>query len=137
MPNEDVFRTLADAIRDRFQSQKRVLTYWEFLDEVRADPYGRLRSAAQYLRDMLDHFGQGQGFAQAEFGIGGLEPLQALADAGACGALAKALIAAELISDIVGDADIGGHCAINEALHVAGAKDAVILGIRVVKQVAV
>ncbi|MHC4940462.1 MAG: PrkA family serine protein kinase [Planctomycetota bacterium] len=57
MPHPDAFRTLADAIQDRFNSQKRVLTFWEFLDEVKADPYRRLRSAAQYLRDMLDHFG--------------------------------------------------------------------------------
>ncbi|MHC4448673.1 MAG: PrkA family serine protein kinase [Planctomycetota bacterium] len=57
MPTPDSFRTLADAIQDRFNSQKRVLTFWEFLEEVKADPYRRLRSAAQYLRDMLDHFG--------------------------------------------------------------------------------
>ncbi|MHC4847783.1 MAG: PrkA family serine protein kinase [Planctomycetota bacterium] len=57
MDTPDSFRTLADAIQDRFNSQKRVLTFWEFLEEVKADPYRRLRSAAQYLRDMLDHFG--------------------------------------------------------------------------------
>jgi serine protein kinase len=57
MSHPDSFRSLADAIQDRFRSQKRVLSFWEFLEEVRADPYRRLRSSAQYLRDMLDHFG--------------------------------------------------------------------------------
>ena len=57
MPPSDPFRTLAESIRERFQSQRRVLSFWEFLEEVRAHPYDRLRSAAQYLRDMLEHFG--------------------------------------------------------------------------------
>ena len=49
MTDSDPFRTPADAILDRFQSQKRVLTFWEFLEEVREDPYRRLRSAASQL----------------------------------------------------------------------------------------
>jgi len=57
MAQSEPFRSLADSIQDRFRSQRRVLSFWEFLDEVRSDPYRRLRSAAQYLRDMLDHFG--------------------------------------------------------------------------------
>ncbi|MHC4953915.1 MAG: PrkA family serine protein kinase [Planctomycetota bacterium] len=57
MPPNDPFRPLADSIEERFRAQRRVLSFWEFLEEVRANPYLRLRSAAQYLRDMLDHFG--------------------------------------------------------------------------------
>ncbi|MEM8885671.1 MAG: serine protein kinase PrkA [Planctomycetota bacterium] len=71
MPNPDAFRSLADAIQDRFQSQKRVLTFWEFLEEVRGDPYRRLRSAAQYLRDMLDFHGVDE---TKKFGIPVLRP---------------------------------------------------------------
>jgi len=56
MAQPEPFRELADSILDRFRSQRRVLSFWEFLDEVRTHPYLRLRSAAQYVRDMLEHF---------------------------------------------------------------------------------
>jgi len=56
MAQSEPFRNLADSIRDRFRSQRRVLSFWEFLDEVRTHPYLRLRSAAQYVRDMIEHF---------------------------------------------------------------------------------
>ncbi|MHC4959538.1 MAG: PrkA family serine protein kinase [Planctomycetota bacterium] len=48
---------LADRIQTRFRSQGRIRSFWEFLDEVREQPYKLLRSAPQYLRDMLDYFG--------------------------------------------------------------------------------
>jgi len=57
MAQSEPFHNLAASIQDRFRSQRRLLSYWEFLEEVRLNPYLRLRSAAQYVRDMFEHFG--------------------------------------------------------------------------------
>lgn len=44
-------------VRDRFESQKRVLSFDEYLELFAADPWRYSRDAARYLRDCLDHFG--------------------------------------------------------------------------------
>lgn len=51
------FRGLSERIHEGFQHQKRIRSYWEFLAEIREQPYKLLRSSAQYLRDMMDYFG--------------------------------------------------------------------------------
>ncbi|MEE8104045.1 MAG: serine protein kinase PrkA [Planctomycetota bacterium] len=48
---------LAERVRGDFEKQGRVLSFWKFLDEVRAQPAALMRSSAQYVRDMFDHFG--------------------------------------------------------------------------------
>jgi len=48
---------LAERIRAAYEGEKRVLSYDDFLREVREHPYRLLRSSAQYVRDMFEHFG--------------------------------------------------------------------------------
>jgi serine protein kinase len=53
-------RTLAkirDEIKARFEAEKRVLSFREYLDLVRQDPKAHTRDASRYLKDCLDHFG--------------------------------------------------------------------------------
>ncbi len=57
MVRSEKFTGLGHRIQDQFKGQGRVRSYWEFLAEVRDDPPLMLRSSAQYLRDMLEHFG--------------------------------------------------------------------------------
>ena len=47
-----------DAVRRRFEAQRRVLSFSEYLELVAAHPARHTRDAARYLRDMFDHFGQ-------------------------------------------------------------------------------
>lgn len=49
---------IADAVRDRYQSQRRVLSFEEFLALFRANPWQHTRDAARYLRDCFDHWGR-------------------------------------------------------------------------------
>jgi len=44
-------------VRDRFESQKRVLSFDEFLSLVSDKPWRHTRDAARYLRDCIDHYG--------------------------------------------------------------------------------
>ena len=44
-------------VRDRFESQKRVLSFDEYLALVSAQPWRHTRDAARYLRDCLDYYG--------------------------------------------------------------------------------
>lgn len=44
-------------VRDRFDSQKRVLSFDEYLDLFAKHPWRHSRDAARYLRDCLDYFG--------------------------------------------------------------------------------
>jgi predicted Ser/Thr protein kinase len=53
----DDLRTIGEAVKTRFDSEKRVLSYNEYLELVRADPYRHTRDAARYLHGCLDHFG--------------------------------------------------------------------------------
>jgi predicted Ser/Thr protein kinase len=45
------------SMRARFQLERRVLSFEEYLAAVRAAPYHHTRDAARYLRDCFDHFG--------------------------------------------------------------------------------
>ncbi len=44
-------------VRDRFESQKRVLSFDEYLTLVTEQPWRHTRDAARYLRDCIDHYG--------------------------------------------------------------------------------
>ncbi|MGQ0613040.1 MAG: PrkA family serine protein kinase [Planctomycetaceae bacterium] len=48
---------LATKLREAFSGEKRILAYEAWLEELRRHPYRLLRSSAQYVRDMFDHFG--------------------------------------------------------------------------------
>ena len=48
---------LQTAVRERFQSEKRVLSFDEYLGECLEHPFRHTRDAARYLRDCFDHFG--------------------------------------------------------------------------------
>ncbi len=57
MVGSEQFEDLAGQIREEFQGQGRIRSFWEFLDEVRAHPQRLLRSAAQYVCSMIEHGG--------------------------------------------------------------------------------
>jgi len=57
MSGSEQFADLAGRVETRFKREGRIRSFWEYLDEVRADPYHHLRSAGQYVRDMIEHFG--------------------------------------------------------------------------------
>src|SRR5688500_2327329 len=44
-------------VRDRFESEKRVLSFEEFLALFAQHPWRHSRDAARYLRDCIDYFG--------------------------------------------------------------------------------
>ena len=48
---------LQASVRDRFQSEKRVLSFEEYLDEFLQQPFRFTRDAARYVRDCFDFFG--------------------------------------------------------------------------------
>ena len=48
---------LQTTVRDRFQAEKRVLSFEEYLDEFVSNPYRFTRDAARYVRDCFDYFG--------------------------------------------------------------------------------
>lgn len=45
------------AVRDRFEAERRVLAFDEYLSLFEAHPWRHSRDAARYLRDCFDHFG--------------------------------------------------------------------------------
>jgi predicted Ser/Thr protein kinase len=57
MSGSEQFDDLAARVETRFRREGRIRSFWEFLDEVRENPYRHLRSAGQYVRDMIEHFG--------------------------------------------------------------------------------
>ncbi|CAN5706466.1 serine protein kinase [soil metagenome] len=57
---KDLLRGLGDSVRDDFTRNRRVLSYAEYLDLVVSEPTRQLRSAAQYIVDAFDHFGNSQ-----------------------------------------------------------------------------
>jgi len=57
MADRDLLTDLAASIRDAFATQGRVRSFWEHLAEIKESPQRHLRSAAQYVRDMFEHFG--------------------------------------------------------------------------------
>ncbi|MBX3270958.1 MAG: serine protein kinase PrkA [Sandaracinaceae bacterium] len=50
-------QAIGAVVRDRFESQKRVLSFDEYLALVAGDPWRYTRDAARYLRDCLDFYG--------------------------------------------------------------------------------
>ena len=54
---QDDLARIGAAVRDRFQSQQRVLSFEEFLALFREHPWRHTRDAARYLRDCFDHWG--------------------------------------------------------------------------------
>jgi serine protein kinase len=57
-PAKAKIEALAGAVRDEFASTRRVLSFDEWFDLLCRDPTVHARSAAQYLRDALEHFGK-------------------------------------------------------------------------------
>lgn len=49
---------IADSVRERYQSQRRVLSFSEFLALFRESPWRHSRDAARYLRDCFDFWGK-------------------------------------------------------------------------------
>src|SRR3954451_14318171 len=48
---------VSETVRDRFQSEKRVLSFDEYLSEFFEHPARHSRDAARYVRDCFDYFG--------------------------------------------------------------------------------
>ncbi|MFW5921660.1 MAG: serine protein kinase PrkA, partial [Polyangiales bacterium] len=48
---------LGERVRERFEAQKRVLSFHEYLDMVASHPWRHTRDAPRYLRDCLDYYG--------------------------------------------------------------------------------
>src|SRR5687768_18505435 len=48
---------IGNVVRDRFESEKRVLSFEEYLALFTKHPWRYSRDAARYLRDCIDHFG--------------------------------------------------------------------------------
>jgi serine protein kinase len=48
---------IGEKVRERFEAQKRVLSYQEYLSEFFEHPWRHSRDSARYLRDCFDHFG--------------------------------------------------------------------------------
>lgn len=44
-------------VRERFEAEKRVLSFSEYLEEFAAHPFRHTRDAARYIRDCFDHYG--------------------------------------------------------------------------------
>ncbi len=55
-PQNDL-RRIGGAVRDRYEAQKRVLSFEEYLALFRENPGRHSRDSARYLRDCFDHFG--------------------------------------------------------------------------------
>lgn len=53
----DELQRLGDSVRQRFQAEKRVLSFEEFLELFFEHPWRHSRDAARYVRDCFDHFG--------------------------------------------------------------------------------
>ncbi|AKF06617.1 PrkA family serine protein kinase [Sandaracinus amylolyticus] len=58
LDSSEVLERIGASIRDRFASQKRVLSFEEYLALFRQHPWRHSRDAARYLRDCFDHFGK-------------------------------------------------------------------------------
>lgn len=53
----DDFNRVVDAVRSRFEAQKRVLSFEEYLDLVLEHPERHTRDASRYLKSCFDHYG--------------------------------------------------------------------------------
>ena len=76
--------TLFRAVREEYENQNRLMTFDEYLALVRAEPAQQVRSSAQYMADMMDHFGRDgkrfkvfdQDFVDPRFRLVGQETVQ-------------------------------------------------------------
>jgi len=57
MEASEPFEDLVRRVEADFRQEGRIRSFWEYLAEVREHPRRLLRSAPQYLRDMIEHFG--------------------------------------------------------------------------------
>jgi serine protein kinase len=48
---------IGSRVRERFEAEKRVLSFSEYLDEFAAHPFRHTRDAARFLRDCFDYYG--------------------------------------------------------------------------------
>lgn len=55
--SHEAMERLGNAIRTRFEEERRVLSFADYLDLVRAHPHRYTRDAARYLFDCFEHFG--------------------------------------------------------------------------------
>lgn len=53
----DELGRIGKSVRERFEAQKRVLSFPQYLDLVLANPWRHTRDAARYLRDCFDYYG--------------------------------------------------------------------------------
>ena len=53
----DILETLGANAQERFDRRRSIKTFQEFVEDFAADPYGYLRCAARYCRDMFEFFG--------------------------------------------------------------------------------
>lgn len=53
----DVLGEVSERVQRRFESERRLLSFAEYLDLFRADPVRHSRDAGRYVRDTFDHFG--------------------------------------------------------------------------------
>ena len=63
---ERILEGLNEDTRRQFNLERRILSFREFLELLAERPYSLTRTAPQYMRDMMDHFG-----AEMVPGIGG------------------------------------------------------------------
>ena len=72
------------SIQTEYENQNRILSFDEYLDLLRVDPVRQVRSSAQYIADMMDHFGRDgrrfkvfdQEFADTRFRLVGQDTVQ-------------------------------------------------------------
>lgn len=57
MDVRDEIARVGEGVRARFEAEKRVLSFEEYLEEVAEHPQRHLRDAARYLGDAIEHFG--------------------------------------------------------------------------------
>lgn len=55
-----VLGTIDQAIRKEFDSNKRILSFEEYLHLLSENPVNQLRGSAKYMADMMDHFGKSE-----------------------------------------------------------------------------
>ena len=54
---DDFLRQLGDALQRDYAENRRIMSYRDYLDLVRAQPRFHARDAAQYVKDLFDHYG--------------------------------------------------------------------------------
>ncbi|MDH5493188.1 MAG: serine protein kinase PrkA, partial [Myxococcales bacterium] len=54
----DELDRIGEEVRERFDAQKRVLSFWEYLELLGEHPFRHTRDASRYVRDCFDHYGR-------------------------------------------------------------------------------